>query len=323
MTSAKFETYGLEVTNLNQQQYDMFCDRLKVGGLRDEYRRLTFDESGRRQFLTQALSQTAKDKINQQETLVGAQLAERFRDSLRDIVIEEGYESLIDLERLNEVLGLGWTFSEIPYHSACGGWAGKTRLMWVRKGLGRSLVALTNDLLSCDYSLHFEDAFRPTGVQEGLFRRRYVMAHEAQPFWSNEDCLLEAQSKTAFTPRFAAHKAGAAVDVRIRDLKNGQLLEIGHDYPDGGETVRLDSPYVTQEQWQNRKLLYVVAQRAGLVMYPFEDWHVSMNDVTAAVVQGRGARKVTYGPIKEFDRKSGSITHAYDLNELDEVFDVL
>ena len=322
MTSARFETYGLNVTKLNQQQYDAFCNRLQEGGIADDYHRLTHKESDKRLFLTQPLSRETVSTINHQETLVSAQAAERFRDSLCDVAVDEGYEALVDLERMNETLGLGWTFSDAPYHPACGEWAGKPRLMWVRKGLGRRLVALTNDLLSCDYSLHFEDAFRPTGVQEGLFRRRYTMAHDAQPTWSHEDRLLEAQSKTAFTPRFAAHKAGAAADIRIRDLRTGYLLEIGHDYPDGGETVRLDSLYVTQEQWQNRKLLQAVAQRAGLAMYPFEDWHVSVNDVTAAVVQDRGTSRVTYGPIKEFDMTSGNITQTYSTSELDEVFDV-
>lgn len=319
--SSRIDHYGLPSVAFDDSLYEEQRLRLSTSTFLDAYESVTTG-SPRDQFLARNITDEEKRTVNQFETMLGAQDAEVFREKLCDVQVQENGEGLVDLKQLNADLGLEWTFSDIPYHPACGEWAGKSRLMWVRRGLGSRLVALTSDLLSANYSLQFEDAFRPTGVQEGLFRRRYEMARSSQPSWSHDECILEAQSKTAFTPRFAAHKAGAAADVRVRDLLTGELVDIGHDYPEGGEVVRLESPFVTQRQWQNRKLLEAVALRAGLAVYPYEDWHLCIGDVTAAVVLGGDTQVASYGPVKEFDRASGAVLAGYALDELDQVFDV-
>jgi len=172
------------------------------------------------------------------------------------------------------------------------------------------------------YSLHMQDGFRPLGVQEGLFKRRYQMAKDSYPDWTEEDLLLEAKSKTAFTPRFASHKGGAAVDLMLKDLSTNALLDIGHEYPEGGAIVALESPFVTQNQWTARQLLRLLARDAGFVMYPFEDWHICKSDTTAAAVEQEGERIAAYGPVKRFDNRTGEIIEAYDARELDETFSV-
>ena len=46
-------------------------------------------------------------------------------------------------------------------------------------------------------------------------------------------------SETASTPRLASHKAGAAADILLRDIKTGLMLDFDHQYSDGEVFVSL------------------------------------------------------------------------------------
>ena len=97
------------------------------------------------------------------------------------------------------------------------------------------------------------------------------------------------------------------------------MLEIGHEYPEGGAIVELDSPFVTQTQWQNRQLLYVGATLHNVAVYPGEDWHISYGDNLDAVVRRKDYAK--YGPIKNFDILSGVVTDVYRGEEIDRSYE--
>ena len=309
----KYTAYGLAYENPAQFGLEPYYTELQ----KELVEFINIEQQGRL-FLERPLSSAEKQRI-QPETLATAINAEVFQQQVSKIAIQENFEALVNLRSLPEQQ-LAWSFSDTPYHQACGDWAGKERLFYVRAALAEALVRLETMAESIGYALHFEDAFRPTGVQEGLFQRRIEMAKAQSPDLSDDDILLEAKSKTAFTPRIAAHKAGAAVDVRRRDIASNTLVDIGHEYPEGGELVRLDTPYVTREQWKNRKILAFLAQKANLAMYPYEDWHLCIGDATAAVV--RGEQSARYGPIRSFDT-DGSITKIYHNDELDQPFNTL
>ena len=140
-------------------------------------------------------------------------------------IIEEGAARRFLAHKLSTA-GI-WTFTDQGYHEACGEWAGKKKLFLVRGSVAEKLTELAHNLLAFNIKLHFQDGFRPTGVQEGLFLRRIDMARQSHPEWIDQEILLEAKSKTAFTPRFAAHKAGAAVDVSMYDGTSREFLDIG------------------------------------------------------------------------------------------------
>ncbi len=321
MSRSSFTRYGLDTAPYSEDIEEMFRQRLEGTAMADDVialsRRRVNDE-----FLARPLDENEKNAVNNGETLHGAREAVVFREQLASVAIRDQLEPLVSLQQIADENEFSWTFSQTPYHSACGEWAGRPRLFWVRRTIANRLASLSTELIGADFGVHFEDAFRPTGVQEGLFTRRYEMAKHEHPDWSHEELLIEAQSKTAFTPRFAAHKAGAAVDVRLRDLRDGTLLDIGHEYPEGGEVVRLDTPYVTQQQWHNRMLLHGVALRADLAMYPFEDWHLCAGDATAHTVDGITDIPAPYGPIKSFHEATGEITQTYNDDELDNTFSV-
>jgi D-alanyl-D-alanine dipeptidase len=274
--------------------------------------------------LSEPLTDSQVIDINNHETDEVAAFSTAIQRRLLGVPIVESYEDLKYLPIVFERKGINASFSSKPFHEACGFWAGRDRLFWARSSFTDRLAVFGKLLNSAEVSLQFEDAFRPLGVQEGLFKRRVNWTKTDHPDWTEDRVVQEARSKTAAIARLASHKGGAAVDASIKDL-NGKNLTFGHDYPDGGALVFPRTPYVTAEQWRNRQLFQVAAGLSGLTLYVGEDWHVSYGDNLASLdVNGEVDPNYVaiYGPIKSFEARdeTGYISGVYSEDEMDEVF---
>lgn len=274
--------------------------------------------------LSETLTISQVKDINNHETDGVASFSMAVQKRLLGVPIVESYEDLKHIPTVFERNGISASYSSKPFHEACGVWAGRDRLFWARSSFTDRLAVFGKLLNNAEVSLHFEDAFRPLGVQEGLFKRRVNWTKTDHPDWTEDRVVQEARSKTAAIARLASHKGGAAVDATLKDL-NGGTLTFGHDYPDGGALVFPRTPYVTAEQWRNRQLFQVAAGLSGLTLYVGEDWHVSYGDNLASLdVNGEVDPNYVaiYGPIKSFEAKdeTGNITSVYNEEEMDEVF---
>ena len=110
----------------------------------------------------------------------------------------------------------------------------------------------------------------------------------------------------------------------MRSISTGELLDFGHDYPDGGALVFPQTTFVTEQQWLHRQTFQSAAGLSGLTLYVGEDWHVSYGDNLASIdFDGRVQKEYTakYGPIKDFDRQTGEISRYYSSEEIDRTFD--
>lgn len=259
---------------------------------------LTADQDSR---LTQAL----------QEEYASAAL--KLQDNLTSVTIAELGEPMVDLQALLTAHHIPALYSTRPFHAACGEWGGKPRIFWVRATVAEKVMRAAEALATQGIQMQFEDCFRPLGVQEGLFKRRVQLTVQEHPEWIDQwdKVWQEARSKTAVSPWMAGHKSGAAVDITLYTL-DGQPLPTGNAYPEGGPKVALLYPYVTQAQWSTRQLFCVTMEMAGLRTYPYENWHASWGDLSAAIVQGSATAAqenytTQYGPIKGFDLTNGEI----------------
>lgn len=271
------------------------------------------------------LQPAQRQLVDDQETAAVADYCLSVQAEVARVPIEEDGERMVHLPTMFEAAGVRATYSHLPFHQACGAWAGKQREFSVRESFAHRLQLFGLLLNALELALHVEDAFRPVGVQEGLFARRMAWIREQHPDWTSAQMLDEARSKTAATPRLASHKAGAALDGRAADMHTGRPLDIGHDYPDGGAIVFPASPFVTADQWANRQLFQVAAGLSDLTLYVGEDWHVSYGDNLAALDASARVRPdyvARYGPIKGFARHSegGRLLAVYGPDELDRTF---
>lgn len=328
------EQYGVRFVSATNEQLADFgrtCDKLQEArlslnglctnlGIINDRRAVVYEPVA---FLATAPTAEQIAAINHTETPAVAQFCVDVQAQLAKVTINESRERMVHLPTVLAGADVAATFSNVPFHAACGEWAGKQREFWARKGFADRLVIMGRLLEAAGTQLHFEDAFRPVGVQEGLFKRRVEWTKRDHPEWNDEKIITEAQSKTAVKPRLASHKGGAAVDARLRDSQTGELLDFGHNYPDGGALVFPQTPFVTAEQWRNRQLFQVAAGLSDLTLYVGEDWHVSYGDNLASLDEHGRVRPdyvAKYGPIKDFDHTTGAVTTIYGKAEADQVF---
>jgi D-alanyl-D-alanine dipeptidase len=272
-------------------------------------------------FLEQGLSREQAASLHEAETPGIARACVDFQTQVAKVPIRESMEPLRYIPTAFETAAIEASFSDEPFPESSGSWAGKPQEFWARESVVKRLVLTGRILETVGLHIHFLEAFRPLGVQEAMFRRRVQTTRNEHPSWPEEDIIAESKSKTASTPRLASHKGGAAVDMFLAN-SDGQLLDFGHGYPNGGVLVSPFCKFLTAEQWQNRQMLHIAAGLAGLVMYMGEDWHFSFGDNVAAMAGTADPVKKTarFGPVKEFDHESGEITAAYTIDELDQLF---
>lgn len=326
--------YGVRFIDASRralEDFDVTCDQLLTT------RQQLLDESGLsillskpavaylpESFLAESLTTDQVEMINDRETPKVADYCVAVQRQIAKVPINENWERMQHLPSLFRQMGIVATFSDIPFPDISGEWAGRSQEFWARESFALRLTFMGRLLERCGVRLHFIEAFRPPGVQEGMFRRRVQRTHDEHPEWSELEVRNESKSKTASSPRLASHKAGAAVDMLLRSASTGELLDFGHEYPDGGVLVFPRTPYVTELQWRNRQLLQVAAGLSDLTLYVGEDWHVSYGDNLASIDEFGRVRPdytATYGPIKDFSRQNGEITEIYSQDELDAIFE--
>lgn len=275
--------------------------------------KLDIPQSG---FLVSPLTQDQSKAVNDQLGPLYARRSVDFQKNMMTIPIRESGEKMVDLRKVfGDSENTRVSFSDKPFHPASlNEWAGKPRVFWVREGVSEKIKLAAKALNEVGIIMHFEDGFRPVGVQEGLLKRRITeFVLTAHPDWDPvqdfDKIMAEAQSKTAIIPRIAGHKGGAAVDVTLRTLA-GEALPLGNEYPQGDALVNMDCPYVTKEEWQTRMIFKTVMEMVDMTVYPGEDWHASSGDNLAGANPDGSPKEgyiTRYGPIKGFDSMDGTI----------------
>lgn len=272
--------------------------------------------------LAAPLSAAQRTIVDDMATAGIAAICMDAQQAIAKIPLHECGEELVNLPEFSKAAGVVMTFSDHPYPNVSGPlFASKPQLFWVRRGFAERLVLLGKLVAEIGLTLHVEEAFRPLAVQAGMFRRRLTRTKREHLTWSAGQIAAESRTKTASSPRLASHMGGAAADVFLRDIRTGELLDIGHGYPDGGAVVHPTSPFVTAVQWSNRQTLQIAAALAGLTVYVGEGWHISFGDNLAAWQAGKDSAE--YGPIQDFDTATGRITALFSDDTIDCLFDCI
>lgn len=250
----------------------------------------------------------------EQLAVIGDQLDSEYgshftamQDAVRRVTIHESGERMVNIREVFAREDVVATFSDIPINPTVKEWGGKPRIYWAREDVVAKVVKAARAYREIEISLHFEDGFRPEGVQEQLFQMVLDSIRRDNPNIEEKTLLNKARSMIAISPWIAGHKCGAAIDYTLRN-SNGTELDLWHKYLQLGAKVALDFPFLTWEQYETRQLFAQVSAMAGLHVYQGEDWHVSANDAIAGLNAADVASYMTkYGPIRGFDKKTGEI----------------
>lgn len=299
---------GLEYTNPRPRFLEKVEEDLRIiaDRLGHEPPEIQAPEKG---FLTKPLLAHQRRRLN---TLLAPQLALRMMEKQRDlkrVPIVECNEPMVLLTEVLAEKSLRSTTSEKLFHDACGTYAAKQRILYVRREVAERFAHVTRALHELNLMPHIEDCWRPWQVQKGLLIRRVVDLAREHTEWDWRTVKSVASSFTATSPGLAGHQAGAAVDARIRRMdKDRGFLHLGNEYTEGGVYSAFNSPHVTASQWRTRMYFITAMTRAGFKLLSTENWHGSFGDRGMSPSGDVTMSLARYGPIAGFSANNGKIS---------------
>ncbi len=130
-----------------------------------------------------------------------------------------------------------------------------------------------------NYKLLVVTAHRPLWMQEELYRQRVWQMTLKHPFLKMFKPAEFKRRVGLYTapPGGSSHQCGAATDVTVID-DSGNRLDMGATLTDFGEKCHTDTDLISEQQKQNRAILFNAMTKAGFINYPLEWWHYSFGD---------------------------------------------
>lgn len=158
---------------------------------------------------------------------------------------------LVDIKRINSRIQLGHGFRRTPNSSGC----------YMRKAVAQKLDCVQQELEQMGYSLKIESAYRPLSVQKQLWKAFPDSRYVANPTHGSR------------------HNRGAAVDVRLVRISDGQDLEMPSRMADFTDRAHRDyERMTTEESKKNCKLLELIMEKHGFKGLRTEWWHFDCLD---------------------------------------------
>jgi D-alanyl-D-alanine dipeptidase len=212
-----------------------------------------------------------------------------------------------------------------PYHAPVEGSRVDT---WLRKSAAERLVAVNAALRRFGHELFVLDGYRPIACQRGLWRFYYERAQreldDPTPARCRKYALNFAADPTHFSPDhprgWSAHTTGGAVDVTLRRLCDGSLVDMGSRYEEITEVSQqdhferlLDAGEIASDDprlW-NRRLMHWAMHSHGWTNDPFVFWHYDWGNQLGVLVRRAlykdGPERAWYGFIDDPPRTTSQV----------------
>lgn len=204
--------------------------------------------------------------------------------------VQECGEPMVSLRTTAERAGVRVLFSETPVVNR------RPRLFYLRAGLIDSFIAVAQDMNKRGWMLKVEDGYRTRAIQAELgstpviFDRIY-----ARILWEtggqppSTDLMFKRMTALIATiPKIGTHMSGSAMDISVFVAATGQELARGGTYIELSELTPMGSPFVSNEEQNNRKTITKIMQDYGFEAYPYEFWHYSKGDAYAELLTDSG-----------------------------------
>lgn len=167
--------------------------------------------------------------------------------------------------------------------------------VWCRRLIAQMLQQVNELLREHACEVYVWDAYRPVTCQVGLWEHFSEIAKREMPNASEQErrsYVLNYVSdpmsfERADPTTWPVHTSGAAVDLTLRSLVDGQLLDMGARFDEMGIVSHTDfyedgaggeSKKDIVSIRQNRRLLYWAMSKVGFINYPLEFWHYDWGD---------------------------------------------
>lgn len=225
----------------------------------------------------------------QYQAFVDQQLPSIVHKNIKSIPIYDCGESLIDIkEQLHDRIVM-LADPIVPFASPdCN--SGFDASSKVRASLYQKLVELVVMLDSIasnfgyqpgEVSIRVFEGLRDILTQKILFDNKFQEIASLYPELSEQEVFAETcKWVSPVIDNVPVHSTGAAVDIRLFNIKTKKFVDMGKFGVIWGNNPAAPTFFagLTQEQIKNRLWLYIAALKIGLINYPYEFWHFSLND---------------------------------------------
>jgi D-alanyl-D-alanine dipeptidase len=178
------------------------------------------------------------------------------------------------------------------------------RIFHIRASLIPDLLAITRDMRERGWLLKIEDGYRTQEMQTQLGQKpavfdmivgscRWELGGETPSLdliRRRSTCLV------ANYPNRGTHTMGAAVDISVFGLDDGEEVWRGKPYLEMSEYTPMDSPFISPKAQQNRREITALMERHGFLHYPGEFWHYNKGDALYHYMAKTG-QPAPYGPV--------------------------
>lgn len=252
--------------------------------------------------------------------------------------MELGY-SMVEHLLEHPVSDCGESFADIPAAAEAAGvemWFSDSkivgdldRVFHLRESNVREIVAIGSDMNERGWILKIEDGFRSLEMQGTLVRKPEVFDAVVQKcLWENAGKLpsVEFVARRAIVmvaniPKIGGHMSGSAIDISVFRRDDGSEISRGGPYLTVNETTPMRSPFISEEDLQNRLEITAVMESHGFMHFPYEFWHFSKGDVADRIMNDDSA-PAQYGAVN-WDPETNAVIPVEDpkrpLNPLSQI----
>jgi D-alanyl-D-alanine dipeptidase len=172
---------------------------------------------------------------------------------------------------------------------------GSLKHLWVRRSIAEKLDKVNDRLRALGLELYVWDAYRPISCQKGLWsffdqQVRHSLP-EASKSERREHVVKYVSDPSRFDPKdpstWPVHACSGAVDLTLRHIDTGQLLDMGAGFDE--MEIKSHSDYFERLLLEgrvnddnnilhNRRILHWSMEEEGFINYPLEFWHFDWGD---------------------------------------------
>jgi zinc D-Ala-D-Ala dipeptidase len=175
---------------------------------------------------------------------------------------------LVNIKKINSTIGVDVVYATDKNFT--GKVIYKSAQCYVLKEVAQALNDVQKELEKKNLGLVIWDGYRPMSAQKKLWdvcAVQYPDENERENYVSNP-------------AKGGRHTRGTAVDVTLKNLQTGQLLEMPTAFDHFGKEAwrNYEGPLLTAEAKKNRALLEEVMTKHGFIGLPSEWWHFDFNN---------------------------------------------
>ncbi|MEE2658298.1 MAG: M15 family metallopeptidase [Candidatus Latescibacterota bacterium] len=193
------------------------------------------------------------------------------------------------------------------------------RIFFIRESLIPDLLAIGRDMNERGWILKIEDGYRTREMQTQLGRKPAVfdMIVKSCQWECGEPPSLDLLHRrstclVANYPNHGTHTMGAAVDISVFRRDDGTEVFRGKPYLEMSEFTPMDSPFVSEQEQQNRADITGAMEKHGFLHYPGEFWHYNKGDALYHMMTNSG-QAAPFGPV-HWDPASNTVTPYNDVS---------